>query len=112
MIQPVDLFPHTTHYMTVFLFMRVPQADLLYPHRANMDSYYGLLPPPPPSQVQGGRQGAVTLTFVAGGRGGRSGAGWRPAGGSADLRTARLAGTDGQHLRGPVPGEGLYSTTS
>jgi len=43
-VQPVDLFPHTTHYMTLFLFMRVPQADLLYPHRANMESYYGSLP--------------------------------------------------------------------
>jgi len=43
-IQPVDLFPHTTHYMTLFLFMRVSQADLLYPHRANMEAYYGSLP--------------------------------------------------------------------
>ena len=33
-IQPVDLFPHTTHYMTLILFMRVSQPDLLYmqPH--------------------------------------------------------------------------------
>lgn len=43
-VQPVDLFPHTTHYMTLFLFMRVSQADLLYPHRADMDAYYGSLP--------------------------------------------------------------------
>ena len=44
-IQPVDLFPHTTHYMTLILFMRVSQPDLLYPHRANMDVYYDKLPP-------------------------------------------------------------------
>jgi len=43
-VQPVDLFPHTTHYMTLFLFMRVSQADMLYPHRANMEAYYGSLP--------------------------------------------------------------------
>ena len=30
--------------MTLVLFMRVPQADLLYPHRAIMESYYGSLP--------------------------------------------------------------------
>lgn len=43
-VQPVDLFPHTTHYMTLFLFMRVSQPDLLYPHRANMEHYHGSLP--------------------------------------------------------------------
>lgn len=44
LIQPVDIFPHTSHYMTVVLLTRVAQADLLYPHRANMEQYYGGLP--------------------------------------------------------------------
>lgn len=39
-VQPLDLFPHTTHYMLLVLFTRVSQADLLYPHRANMDQYH------------------------------------------------------------------------
>ena len=43
-MQPLDLFPHTNHYMSVFLLVRVTQADLLYPHRANMNTYYGMLP--------------------------------------------------------------------
>ena len=44
-IQPVDIFPHTSHYMTVVLLARVAQPDLLHPHRANMELYYGGLPP-------------------------------------------------------------------
>ena len=66
-MQPLDLFPHTNHYMSVFLLVRVTQADLLYPHRANMNTYYGMLPftpddmeveqeaetaPPPPGDDQ------------------------------------------------------------
>ena len=43
-IQPVDLFPYTNHYMTVVLMVRVPQADMLHPHRANMNNYYGAIP--------------------------------------------------------------------
>ena len=44
LFQPVDIFPHTSHYVTVVLLCRVTQADLLHPHRANMDLYYGPLP--------------------------------------------------------------------
>ena len=44
LVQPVDIFPHTSHYMTVVLLTRVAQADLLHPHRANMELYYGGLP--------------------------------------------------------------------
>jgi len=43
-MQPLDLFPHTNHFMTVLLLVRVAQADLLHPHRANMNNYYGMLP--------------------------------------------------------------------
>ena len=60
------MFPHTNHYMSVLLLVRVTQSDLLYPHRANMNNYYGMLPlssdmkaeqetetaPPPPGDDQ------------------------------------------------------------
>jgi len=54
-MQPLDLFPHTNHFMTVLLLVRVVQADLLHPHRANMNNYYGMLPvstpaPEPPKE--------------------------------------------------------------
>ena len=32
LVQPLDLYPHTTHYVAVVLFARVNQADLMYPH--------------------------------------------------------------------------------
>ena len=43
-LQPLDLFPFTNHYMSVLLLVRVPQPDLLHPHRANMNNYYGQIP--------------------------------------------------------------------
>ena len=52
LFQPVDIFPHTSHYMTVVLLCRVAQADLLHPHRANMDHYYGGLPPHTPPDTE------------------------------------------------------------
>lgn len=39
-MNPVDLFPHTTHTMTLFLFMRVSMYEMMNPHRADMDKFY------------------------------------------------------------------------
>lgn len=36
---PVDLFPHTSNFCIIFLFMRVKMADLLSPESIDVDSY-------------------------------------------------------------------------
>merc|ERR1712150_431367 len=36
---PVDLFPHTSNFCIVFLFMRVKMADLISPENVNVESY-------------------------------------------------------------------------
>jgi len=41
LVQPLDLYPHTTHYVCVVLMARVSSQDLMYPHRANMGAYLG-----------------------------------------------------------------------
>ena len=38
LVRPLDLFPHTNHFMTVALLVRIPQSDLLHPHRAGLAS--------------------------------------------------------------------------
>ena len=55
LVRPLDLFPHTNHFMTVALLVRIPQADLLHPHRAGQRagsvvsrSEEGQRPPAPP----------------------------------------------------------------
>jgi len=39
-ITPVDIFPHTNHTTTLFLFMRVSMYEMVNPRRANMKKFY------------------------------------------------------------------------
>ena len=55
LVRPLDLFPHTNHFMTVALLVRIPQADLLHPHRSGQVTGQGVTmtsdeprPPAPP----------------------------------------------------------------
>ena len=48
LVRPLDLFPHTNHFMTVLVLERVSQSDILHPHRGSRAAQEARLQDPTP----------------------------------------------------------------